>query len=415
MPRVETRVIEVCFCEPAGQNGPCYSTLTVFWFSGVEDRFRLGTFGQFVIEPTIIHGISRCMDLDLFLNLIKTGGFFVACGLGALGIIFETKDQNTGRLTKSGITMLIITIFGASLALTGELIQNHQGKLKEDKQDRLTSEQLQRTENLLAITTKSLIRTENLLGIATTSLTQLKEQAELAERQMDYVTYMVGKLDNIKVDAIFELPDTEFTSKILSKRIQQTITLRSGARDRRADYFDYTKGKISMSESVSMNDIARSEWDSQFEQDTNILRLLRFLRTPEMDLRIFKQNSGSFDFNEPDIFTSSSLEMPTRFISFSNKVIVECFFDFPVHGWRRSNRITCMPDLEAANVYFNLANTPGTPQSHFRPYMMSFKFGKTAVPIENFELLSPDTIRSEGRNISVYKSTLSIPTPRIDR
>jgi len=169
------------------------------------------------------------MDIS---TVMKITGILVAGSLGVLGIVTDTRDKKTDHLTRWGRWALWLTIAGALLALGAQIADS----LSESKRDHaiLLGLQDQTTKAAAILNQNSQILSGIRYESTTTNdivrqngaiLTSTQEQSEIASKSLVSIQDLLSQVDEIHIDAEFELPQSDTRVKELAEEFHQLANL----------------------------------------------------------------------------------------------------------------------------------------------------------------------------------------------
>jgi hypothetical protein len=385
-------------------------------------------------------GTTLLLVLQL-IGLALAAGAMVANILKSKGIeeirtsslIIGGPEMVTRRLTREARIGVYLIGAGLFVSFAAKVIEQYLTNQRSLQSQQQTATQLDRAEEQLML--------------ARRSISKLEEQGALARKELAYIKRIVGELDDLTIEASYELCFTNAATKALASRMRsyaapviaqglpvplsdpsQTTTNTDDGDDEQTNVYslntvgmlnDPKLGLIVHSFVPSTGDIEfnfgevfSETWLSELGSTAELQNLVKYLQAPTLEVRIFSRRTNTRILSKADLFCprTKAKSEPTVIVNHtSNRLALRWTFECPRDRWRQTIRMSSISDIDEAILSLNLCSEPAALERGLRPLAATLSFGRTSVVATDFELSQLKQARFDRRYEVAFTATLPPP------
>jgi hypothetical protein len=341
--------------------------------------------------------------MDLFLTILKLSGIIVAGALGILGTVTETRNKETGRLTRWGKWALKLTIAGFLTALGAQIAEQFKGQRDSQKSQNLTNRQLIKTEQSLKYLERIATRFDTLSFSVTY---ELEATNYFFDPLWEFIHTFTGP-GNLSSPAAIS---ADLHSLKESQAVSQTFAGK-GSNSEQTVYslniVGYRDSSNSNTEcySLGINNAGGIEFFlppkrdllSYLKDNSTPLpefdKVLDFLAGPRCSIALYTHQSAIL--RTPDLYVlATNLMEPPKLVYYPNPktLTITWVFSCPKSDWKQPKRMLSLPDLANASLCHSILDAPPQIAGHLRAIDGELTVDLTKVQLRDFAKMSrPDS------------------------
>jgi len=361
--------------------------------------------------------------LGIILTVVKFLGIFVS---GAGAIVGTIPDKPNKKVPKPESKWKLVRttkkIFSKQWALRWVIIGLFVSFFSQFLETIKSSEEAKKT---IAKNQAAQLETSNQLSLARSSVNKLEYQSRLLHKEMFYIEHMLGEFDSLSITFKCELSSTNPAAQILLQRMQDLVPISSATPFLAYSLFDDitlenqtkpTRSQIIASshnyavnvvgyannpyeslssvfqkgKGISMNidEVCSSNWLDSLSSNIDFVRLVNFIRSPNLAVRIFSRQTTNLALSDADFFSSSSKLLDTPSIGYnpiSESILLKWSFDYTNSEWQQTARMGSTSDLDNAILCLNFDSLPDFIGFDLKPLAAKLDFGKTTIFVRNID------------------------------